>query len=122
MRAARLVAPGDLGGWRRAASPAGRRGALRGVSGRTGGAASTQGGGAVCTMSYPGHPGAGGGYYPGGVSAAGEGTATSRLQGLEGATDAREEAPRADPDAPWEFSWTLTSSLGPTPFFFPISS
>lgn len=28
------------------------------------------GGGAVCTMAYPGHPGAGGGYYPGGVSAA----------------------------------------------------
>lgn len=29
-----------------------------------------QGGGALCTMAYPGHPGAGGGYYPGGVSAA----------------------------------------------------
>lgn len=73
-------------------------------------------------MSYPGHPGAGGGYYPGGVSAAGEGTAASRLQGLEGATDAREEAPRAVPDAPWEFAWTLMSSLGPTPYFFPIFS
>lgn len=36
---------------------------------QTGGAADVLGGGAVCTMAYPGHPGAGGGYYPGGVSA-----------------------------------------------------
>lgn len=73
-------------------------------------------------MAYPGHPGAGGGYYPGGVSAAGEGIAASGLPGLEGATDAREEASRAVPDAPRELAWTLMSSLGATPFFFPISS
>lgn len=90
--------------------------------GRTGGAADSQGGGAVCTMAYPGHPGAGGGYYPGGVSAAGKGTAASGLPGLEGASDAREEAPRAVPDAPCELAWTLMSSLGSTPFFCPISS
>lgn len=80
--------------------------------GRTGGAADRQGGGAVCTMAYPGHPGAGGGYYPGGVSAADEGTAASGLPRLEGATDEREEASRAVPDAPCELAWTLMSSLG----------
>ncbi|XP_063142757.1 sorcin isoform X4 [Rattus norvegicus] len=58
------------GGGRRAASPTGPGGALRGGSGPTGRAATTQGGGAVCTMSYPGHPGAGGGYYPGGCGGA----------------------------------------------------
>lgn len=78
------------------ASPAGRRGALRGGSwadGRSRGQAG-QGVGAVCTMAYPGHPGAGGGYYPGGVSAVRAGTSASK--GRVGAADTREEAERAD--------------------------
>lgn len=65
---------------------------------RAGGTADEQGGGAVCTMAYPGHPGAGGGYYPGGVSAE-RGLRSLDAPGREGVTDAREEAlpGRGDP-------------------------
>lgn len=45
---------------------------------RAAGRQRAQGGGAVCTMAYPGHPGAGGGYYPGGVSAARAGRGPGR--------------------------------------------
>lgn len=106
-------------GWRRAPSPVGRRGALRGGSGRlrAGGAADVQGGGAVCTMSYPGHPGAGGGYYPGGVSSK-RGYRSLAAPGARGRHGrAREEALREDPRSRCSLRPRLAPLVRPPPHF-----